>query len=290
MRKLVTVITVLSLSVYPVFGWSAEGHKAVAIVAQQLLTSSGQFTQVQTLLGDLSLADIATCPDEVREHERNHNFEMSAPCQALFPEPPAGTESWHFVDIPVTLSNPTHADITAACGENCVLTKIVAFGQVLGDTSQPDAVRLQALSFVVHFIGDLHQPLHAAVRDKDAGGNAEQVKIGRQKTNLHHAWDDPLVSEIDADPTNLANDLASEIQSAQSEPKTAPEDWAIESFQFAKSTAYKGVPAANGKNVVATLGPSYQNRAQVVIRQQLARAGVRLAQFIADCTASTSQQ
>lgn len=198
--KVIVLAVFTGLWVNNLFAWSAEGHRTVAIIAQQLLQQSGQFAAVQSLLGNLSLADISTCPDEVREAARDRNFQMSPPCQSVFPDPPKGTDSWHFINIPVSVSSPTHSDVVAACGAKCVLTQIDTFGQVLADTSQPASVRLQALSFVVHFIGDVHQPLHDAVRDGDAGGNAEQIRINGTTTSLHHAWDEPLVSSIDSAP------------------------------------------------------------------------------------------
>jgi nuclease S1 len=279
-RKIIGLGIVAGLSANHLLAWSAEGHRAVAIIAQQTLQQSGQFAAVQPLLGSLSLEDLATCPDEVREIERDHKFQMSPACQSVFPDPPKGTETWHFINIPVTIKAPTHDDVTAACPHQCVLTQIDAFGKILADTTQPAAVRLQALSFVVHFIGDVHQPLHDAVRGKDAGGNAEIIRINRTKTNLHHAWDDPLVSAIDADPQALATDLAADIQAAQAEPASQPEDWALQAFQFALADAYKGIPVASGNQVVATLSPAYLKAANPVVRQQIARAGVRLAQFI----------
>jgi hypothetical protein len=286
-RKIVLAACVIGLGASALFAWSAEGHRTVAIIAQQLLQQSGQFGPVQALLGDLSLADISTCPDEVREGARNHSFQMSPACQSVFPSPPAGTSSWHFINIPVSITNPTHDDVMAACPDKCVLTQIDAFGQILADATRPPSVRLQALSWVVHFIGDVHQPLHDAMRDNDAGGNAEQIRINGTTTSLHHAWDEPLVSAIDADPQKLATDLAPEIQKAQAEAKIPPEAWAIQAFRFAGPVAYKGVPPANGREVVATLSTAYRRAAERVVRQQIARAGVRLAQFIADKMGTT---
>jgi hypothetical protein len=161
-----------------------------------------------------------------------------------------------------------------------VLDKITSYGAVLADPSQSKLARLQALSFVVHFIGDVHQPLHTAVRDNDAGGNAEHVRIDNKSTVLHHAWDEPLVSEINPDPQGLATDLASEIGTASGEPSSQPNDWARQSFAYAKPDAYDGVPPANGTKIVATLDAAYQDRAHPIVRIQIARAGVRLAQFI----------
>src|ERR1700756_483345 len=128
MRLRAVLVTVLMASSchLSLYGWSAEGHRAVAIIAQQLLQQSGQFASIQSLLGNLSLADIATCPDEVRETERDHSFQMSPACASVFPNPPSGTESWHFINIPVSISNPTRNDVDAACPDKCVVTQINA--------------------------------------------------------------------------------------------------------------------------------------------------------------------
>jgi hypothetical protein len=247
---------------------------------------------VQTVLGDLTLSDIATCPDEVREYERDHKskgYEMSPACQMVFPQPsPKGTFTWHYINIPITLTDPTDADIKAACKNACVLSKIDEYGKVFGDSSKSKEARLQALSFIAHFIGDVHQPLHAAVRDNDGGGNAEHVKIDKMDTTLHHAWDEPLVAHINADPQALAVALNKEIASARKEGQSKPNDWAIQSWRYAKANAYPGVPAANGSKIVATLDANYEKQATPVIRQQLARAGVHLAQFITEHAPKTS--
>jgi nuclease S1 len=253
----------------------------VADLAESILMQSGNYAAVKAILGDLSLSDIATCPDELRRFQRNPNVPMSAPCQQVFgASAPTGSESWHYISIPISLDTPSDSDIEKVCRNACVVDKINAYGALLAARSTSKSARLQALSFVVHFIGDVHQPLHAAVRDNDAGGNAEHVSIGGQSTVLHHAWDEELVSEIDTDPQALAQDLKVEITMAFDEPKGQPNDWTRQSFAYAKSVAYPGVPPANGTQVVATLDASYQNRAHPVIRLQIARAGVRLADFI----------
>src|SRR5215467_11001833 len=98
------------------FGWSAEGHEAIADIAQQILTQNGQFARVQAILGNLTLAQISTCPDELRAFQSSGTA-MSAVCTQVFttPTPPTGTSLWHFIDIPVTITNPTHADVVTAC-------------------------------------------------------------------------------------------------------------------------------------------------------------------------------
>jgi nuclease S1 len=277
LRKWAALSAVVLLSA-ALFGWSAEGHQAVADIATNLLTQSGQFAPVQAILGNLTLAQISTCPDELRAFQSSGTA-MSAPCVQVFtnPTPPTNTSSWHFIDIPVSLTNPTHTDVTTACGTACVLTEIDRWGAVLADTTQTNAERLQALSFIVHFIGDVHQPLHSATRGTDAGGNAENVSIDGGTTSLHHAWDFNLVNDINSNPATLATLLSPEIAAAQAEAPTTPEGWSLQAFQFARTVAYAGIPTTN---TTTTLSSTYIANAEPVVRQQIARAGVRLAVYI----------
>src|SRR5215467_14600874 len=113
----VVMLIVFVLGSANLFGfWSAEGHQTVATIAQNLLTQSGQFAPVQAILGNLTLAQISTCPDELRAFQSSGTA-MSAVCTQVFttPTPPTGTSLWHFIDIPVTITNPTHADVVTAC-------------------------------------------------------------------------------------------------------------------------------------------------------------------------------
>jgi hypothetical protein len=199
--------------------------------------------RVSSLLGTLSLSDIATCPDQVHEKERSSTYQLTPACQQVFPAPtPTGTGNWHFVNIPTTLTNPTDAQIATACGTACVTTQIAHFATILKDPTQTPAARLQALSWVVHFVGDIHQPLHDATRGNDIGGNTEQVSIDTLPMALHHAWDYELVTDINADPTALATNLQPEITQAAAEPPILTNDWARQSFAYAVSTAYNGIP------------------------------------------------
>lgn len=237
--------------------------------------------QLQQILGAVSpaatLADISTCPDEIREVQAGQIPVLSPVCAAVFPNPPTGTSPWHFVNIPTTSPNPTQTVINTACGSNCVLVQIDHFMTVLKQSTNAPLARLQALSFVVHFVGDVHQPLHDADRNNDAGGNAEFVTLQGAVLRLHGIWDRQLVAAINPDPAALAQALSPEIASAQQESPASPTAWAVQAFHFALTTAYKGIPAAKGTKSVATISPAYQTAAETVIRTQLARAGVRLA-------------
>ena len=135
----------------------------------------------------------------------------------------------------------------------------------------------------MHFIGDIHQPLHSADRDGDNGGNAEHVKFfTTDKVPLHTIWDNQIVARIEKTPQELVSDLRTEITTANAEPNIKPVDWAIQSYILARDVAYKGIPAApkdaqHKDDDVAMLGQPYQDTAAPVVRMQIARAGVRLA-------------
>ena len=256
-------------------------------MAAQQLNGTKTAARISGLLGTLTLEDIATCPDEVRDLEEYH-AKMSAVCSQIFPDPPKGTASWHFADLPIkgATYEPSKADIQAVCKNNCALTQIPASLAVLkaaklGDSAAQKLQEQQALAYVVHFIGDIHQPLHAANRD-DSGGNAEHVSFfgtdASGDLKLHTIWDKQIVSKIDSDETKLATDLAAQVTAAKKEKATTdPTKWALQSYNYARDVAYNGIPPANGKTDVATLGQPYQDTAAPVVRMQIARASVRLA-------------
>jgi hypothetical protein len=284
-NSLIAVSCVLILVPSDGWAWSVEAHQAIALIAANRLTGTQAAKRISAILGSLTLEDIAVCPDQVRELEAHEIQALSAPCKTIFPAPPTGTEPWHFVNTPIkgATFTATASDVTAACNNVCVVVQIQHFLGVLAaskptDTGADKIADQQALSFVVHFIGDIHQPLHSADRNGDAGGNAEHVKFfNTSNVALHAIWDNQIVSIIDKTPVALANDLGSEISQAAAEPQGQPMDWALQAYVPARDVAYKGIPAANGANVVATLGSPYQTAAAPVVRLQIARAGVRLA-------------
>ena len=182
--------------------------------------------------------------------------------------------------------DPSAADINAACKGDCVLTHIQSSLDILAaakptDSAAKKLAQKQALSFVVHFIGDIHQPLHAADRDGDRGGNDEHVKFfgtdNGGDLELHGIWDKQIVSRIAASESTLAANLKPEIAKAAAESPLQPADWAVQSYRFARDVSYKDIPPPNGKKIVADLGQPYQDKAAPVVRIQIARAAVRLA-------------
>ncbi len=240
----VALLTLLLLAAVPLaLAWSALGHRLVGALAERHLTPVAE-AQVKLLLAgepDPTLAGVATWADDLR----NSN-----------PEEFKRSSRWHYVNTP-----PGTCSYVAArdCPDGeCVIGAIQKQTAILADHSQPLAARRDALKFVVHFVGDVHQPMHANNRD-DLGGNKYQISLrtdlqpeayarkryidGVMGTNLHSIWDfyilgtaghgsgsepglDTYVDELDALPWPPMRDDG---------PNTGPVAWAGESCRLVDS-------------------------------------------------------
>jgi hypothetical protein len=212
------------------FAGGPEGHRIIADIARSHLTASAR-SQVRVLLGDDDLAAVANWADEIKSDR---------------PE----TAAWHFVDISMSAADfseardgyrpdPRHL-LSEQDHHNCVVDRIEIFERVLADRNAPPDQRVEALKFLVHFVGDIHQPLHAIGEAR--GGNEIHISefgsqvCGTRPCNLHFAWDIGLLEHEklrEPDYTvRLERVLASEGLLRQSEG--TPTSWANESFELAK--------------------------------------------------------
>jgi nuclease S1 len=157
--------------------------------------------------------------------------------------------------------------------KSCVVEQINLDEAILRDPEATYAAKAETLMFLVHFVGDVHQPLHLG-RATDRGGNSIEVHFAGSKTNFHRLWDSGLINH-----TGLNRDkyLAGLMRLAgKMEPGSLdPVDWANESLKLAYSNAY-AIPK-NGK-----LGDAYYGQNIIVVNQRLAIAGVRLAAVLND--------
>src|SRR5262249_23728353 len=134
----------------------------------------------------------------------------------------AETAPWHYVDIPI--SKP-HLDMSRDCPRgDCVIVKIEEFEKVLRDPAAEATARREALMFLIHFIGDMHQPLHSS-DNGDKGGNGLAVEFLGRQANLHSLWDGFLLSQMPAEDTLYA-DLSKEAGRRRKWSKGSVEDWA----------------------------------------------------------------
>jgi hypothetical protein len=279
-----TLFVALLANPHSAITWGDLGHKVIALIAEHYLDPAVRSKVAALLAADtdpLTTHDIAseeTWADKYRDSDRDTTkMRYSA------------TWRWHFVDI--ELSQP---DLAAACFGHrplppgvlaskgppraCVVDKINQFAAELGDRATSAPEQLLALKFVLHFVGDLHQPLHAA-DDHDTGGNKKLVTgDGLRLGNLHHYWDVEFVQGLGTDPRQVAGSLIGRISEEQRQAWSSgtPSDWAMEAFALARRDAYGLLPPPGDQGTYA-LPPAYTEQAVRDVALQLSRAGVRLA-------------
>jgi nuclease S1 len=231
---------------------SVDTHRIVAEIAEQFLAPRTA-EHVQALLAldnEASLASIATWADEIGEQRR-------------------ATARWHYVYIP--LSAVAYDPARDCGGGACVVMKLEQYMAVLRDKAAAPHDRLEALKFVVGFICDIHQPLHAA-DNGDRGGTRLAIIFDGRRMTLRQLWDDEILSDAGDDRT-VAIDLASSVSSndRRAWQSGSAADWANESHALAKGFVYRYLPR-NGD-----LPSSYQSGAELLELDRLKHAGVRLA-------------
>ena len=187
---------------------------------------------------------------------------------------------WHFVDEPFSRDGTptTPPDVPNA------LTQIAAFRAVLASSSSSDELKSYDLVWLMHLVGDVHQPLHAAQRFNqqsptgDAGGNFVTV-CSPHCGSLHSFWDGLLGSQRNPPPNTIIT-LAQGLPAPPAGPAADinAQDWINESFMLAKSSVYRSpVGAGNGQFTITT---AYRNRARAIAKQRVALAGARLARIL----------
>ena len=263
-------------------GWGAGGHMMVAKIAFQRLNPRARAQANQLLAIQINPAAVSAASKDF----------VSASHWADDLRPFAEFDSFkplHFIDGPFSLDGTTlptvpTPNIVTALEENVNILK----------TSSDQNARAQALRFIIHFVGDIHQPLHCATRvdsahpDGDHGGNLVTIKVSGKTTNLHSYWDGGIGSFPKTGP-NFKPPPLSQIGPAVTRalagnPATDPAiklndpfnfgAWADESLQLAKDAAYKGM--TNG----GTPSASYKAKAVKVARKRVAWGGYRLAALL----------
>jgi hypothetical protein len=188
--KKLTAAFWLSAAVAPCLGfaWGHEGHRIVALIAEKNMTPAA-LANAKAILGGASLEDVASWADDYR---RDH------------PE----TGPWHYIDIPLADSR---IDMARECPDGqCVIAQTEHFLAMLKDPKADRAAKAEALRFVVHFVGDLHQPLHDE-DDRDKGGNERRVILTANQTTCVGSGTPDCWSTIDRNPEALAAELERRI-------------------------------------------------------------------------------
>lgn len=227
--------------------WGHTGHNVIGRIAASHLTDKAK-ADVAALLGGESLPDVASWADENRDRS---------------------TAPWHFINVELGLSfDDFKAQVAAK--EN-VYTALNKEEVILADEKASRADRVAALKYVVHFVGDIHQPMHVS-RAEDKGGNTIQVRYDGQGTNLHSLWDTKLLEHAGLNQEQLAKqfDKATphEIAKWQGDAQI---NWAWESYQI--SSQLYGEIEKNGINI----DDAYYKVHIPIVEDRIERAGIRLA-------------
>jgi hypothetical protein len=254
----------------PVRAWADRGHIVAAAVAEGRLSEKAR-DGVRDLLGDRSIADVRLCTwaDEIK---RSADYKRKYPKNDL----------WHFADVPFGAAK-FDRDRDGPGGNN-VIDAIERFRKVLKSSTDREE-RKDALLFLIHLVADLHQPLHAAERAGDRGGNLLRVTFpgaDDPKLNLHRVWDVQLVDAAlgGLEPLDYAKRLQAGLTAEETErwQKGTPEDWLNEAHQAAVDFAYRKADKTElPKAGVVELDRPYADRCKPVVEEQLRKAGVRLA-------------
>lgn len=313
-RRLSLICLLLAATGSPVFAWGCEGHKTVALIARRYLSAKARMG-VDALLAkfpytpvaqfnceprSMPIADAALWADDVRNSRRE-------------------TAPWHYQDIPIDQDGGDPSKFCPAGG--CVTKAIREHVAKLKASADLTEERVEALRFVIHFVGDMHQPLHAST-NADSGGNCVPMSFFERRTqitnperksfspNLHSVWDTEILRRfmqpyLSASALAERADLAFRNGRANHQEGTL-EDWLREGHAIAQSVVYGRLlpsapqtrallpklrgedqgegcgPAATERNAAFNLivDDRYQQFAEPVIFEQIAKAGYRLARIL----------
>lgn len=306
MRAALPILLWFTFSAAQLSAWGCEGHQIVALIAHAHLTpataAAVDFLLTQNPIdpalkrycqerpADL-LADASTWADDVKYTSEK-------------------TAAWHYVDIPLTVP-PTNSatslgpwcppigpSVNNKDRPGCVTNAIENELSILRDKSRPNAERTQALRYLIHFVGDIHQPLHDS-DNNDEGGNCTALHFFAEvpPAKLHAIWDYKLIQHDLATPHLTQARYAKSLDRSFTSRTLDPVDWAWEGRQLAieivygdlkpsiplePSTAQHDCQAETDRvaNLNISIGQPYFDQTIPVIREQLNKAGYRLAALL----------
>lgn len=288
----VRVATLLAaLAPATAWSWGCDAHRIVALIASDRMSESARAAATALLAASPVTSETRGCRSVVR----NPLADVAMWADAIRGDEP-DTAPWHYVEL---ARDARRGDLAGACrGGRCVIGAITRQIEVLR-SSAPAAERARALRFVVHLVGDLHQPLHAS-GNGDRGGNCVPVtwfddrphagSRDRWEPNLHAVWDVQLVTAIlaraHATPSQYADELRRRFAHDVAEWQRAPRDldaWAWETHRLGVDVAYGRLPRAipHERGSIAGCGDHDD------VGQRMARLDLRLADAYVDVVRPT---
>jgi nuclease S1 len=271
MRLMICTALMWAASHTVAWSWGQEGHSIVGEIAQRRLSDATHRTIANLIGPGASLASMSNWADDERARDRK-------------------TSRWHFVDIPLAANDyvPTRDCIPNPEQGDCIVAAIERELAVVACDAKPVTQRRRALSFLVHFLGDLHQPLHTVKEER--GGNEVEVTIvvrngangtASEDANFHSAWDSGLIRKLAWSWGSYAERLEADWLPSASASLTdgTIENWALETHRVAFDLF--SIQPANG-----VFDEAYLAKARPLLDRQLATAGMRLAKVLNDAVSA----
>jgi hypothetical protein len=303
---LIRMFSLMLFFAAPAMGWWCEGHEAVAIIASHHLSPAATAAVTKLLKEYPSLVPRA-CKDDMT------NPMAIASTWADDVKRSEKTGSWHFMDIPLGLKKgdpevycvPIGPSVNGGERPGCILSALRSMVNILHSEKESDEEKATALRYLIHLVGDLHQPLHTT-SNNDQGGNCTPVQFFDEAkiSNLHSVWDGMALNRDLAGKKETLTQLAERIDQEYSSKraswvKNAPEfdKWAWEGHVIAQKVVYADL---DPKPPVEKYDPkpqcdvererfgalhikaadAYEKEAAPVIEEQLAKGGYRLAEIL----------
>jgi hypothetical protein len=243
----------------PTARWWDLGHRIVARIADLRLAPHTR-DAVRDILEGQSMADASVWADNIKNYRHD-------------------ADPLHYVNIPIRAT--TYIPSRYCPNGRCIITAIEHDRQMLADPASSRDARAEALRFLIHFMGDLHQPLHDG-DNGDRGGNQRQVIFLGHPTDLHKVWDGELIDSSGMNQERYFTYLRGQMGSMDliALERGTVVDWAMEGHRLAAEDAYGRLPR-NGR-----IGRAYVDANRPVIDHQLIAAGVRLAKVLNDALAN----
>lgn len=272
-RYLTPVFIISIVMVFPVRtqAWGNKGHQIIARIAMPRLSANARQAVAELLEPGETLENVAGWADQMRKGGPD-------------------TRSWHFVPIPLT-DKVYSANQHCSRSELCIIQALEEQIKILKNTENDPQTRAAALKYVVHLIGDLHQPFHVTTNTNPPDLNANRVKLtsltGRL-TNLHEVWDSDLVDYGLKRSNKSVADYASYLSKAYGGnsaalTKGSITSWALESHEQAWTAYYSPYDhfmVADQRSWA--LDRFYYDKNLKTVEMQFVRAGVRLAKTLND--------
>lgn len=244
------LLFVIFCGVFPVTGyaWGSKGHQIIARIASQRLSDRAR-KGVADLLNGQSLESVSTWADLRGPHSAVHL-------------------------VPIPLASKSYEPKQVCPEDRCLIEAIKKHRSTLEEPKRAVADRIEALKYLVHLIGDLHQPFHCA-DNRDSQGLQIKVRFNGRSTNLHEIWDMDMIEKARLTTDQYARQLGNTgtvAQSSYNVSRGTIVDWALESNKLATSAHVAG----------GDLGDKYYGDNKQVVDGQLYKAGVRLANILND--------